>query len=149
MRARAGVLVVVALVVAVGGGSRVKAQDAGEEWEYAPHARYVEADLQRLEKAYLYSLGLPLEGIVESTLREVARVKVTHLEWEADDLLERLGEIVRDGATPSIRYKASLVKAMFETPELFASESGSDFRTPLQLYRAVARRLEADMLAGK
>jgi hypothetical protein len=149
MKTKVGVLVVVALAVVFGAGGWAQAQEVGEEWEFAPHERYIQADLPRLEKAYLYALDFPLEGIVESTLREVARVKVAHLDWEADNLVEKLDEIARDGMTPALRYKASLVKALFETPALFASESGRDFRTPSQLYHAVARRLETDLLAGK
>ena len=149
MKTQVGVLTVVIFAVSLGTGGRAQSQEAGEEWEFAPHVRYVQADLPRLEKAYIYALEFPLEGIVESALREVARVKVANLSWEADDLVERLDEISREGATPSIRYKASLVKAMFETPALFASEAGRDFRTPSQLYHAVARRLETDLLAGK
>jgi hypothetical protein len=63
-------------------------------------------------------------------------------------LTESLTDIAGEGLTPAIRYKASLVKALFETPALFAIEGGKDFRTPLQLYRAVARRLETNLLAG-
>jgi hypothetical protein len=149
MKTQVAVLTVVVLAVSLGPVGRAQAQEAGEEWEFAPHVRYVQADLPRLEKAYIYALEFPLEGIVESTLREVARVKIANLSWEADGLVERLDEISREGATPSVRYKASLVKALFETPALFASETGRDFRTPSQLYHAVAHRLETDLLAGK
>ena len=117
--------------------------------EFAPHERYVQADLPRLEKAYIYALELPLEGIVESTLREVARVKIEHLSWEAGELLRGWTRSAREGATPSVRYKASLVKALFETPRCSLPKTGRDFRTPSQLYHAVARRLETDLLAGK
>jgi hypothetical protein len=78
----------------------------------------------------------------------VARIKITHLAWESTDLLQKLQEISREGVTPAIRYKASLVKALFETPALFALEEGKDFRTPSQLYLAVARRLQINLLAG-
>lgn len=148
MKTTLAVAVAVALASASWAGSSVQAQEIEDEWEYAPHSRYVEADLQRLEKAYVYALSFSVEGVMESALREVARVKVAHLEWEADKLVERLDEISRGGMSPGIRYKASLVKAMFETPAIFTAEAGKDFRTPSELYRTVARRLETNLLAG-
>lgn len=148
MRTRVSVPVVLALAALVGASGAARGQDADEDWAYAPHERYVRADLPRLERAYLYALENPFEGIVESVLREVARIKIEHLEWESAELTEKLADIAGEGMTPAIRYKASLVKALFETPALFTVEEGRDFRTPSQLYRAVARRLETNLLAG-
>ena len=148
MRTRVNVLSALVLAAVFGVSGRAQGNEADEEWLYASHERYVQANLERLEKAYLCAFECPLEGVAESALREVARIKITHLEWESEDLTEALGEISREGSTPAIRYKASLVKALFETPGLFALEEGKDFRTPSQLYLAVARRLEVNLLAG-
>jgi hypothetical protein len=148
MRTRVSVPIVLAFVAVVGASGAAQVQDADEDWMYAPQERYVQANLPRLERAYLNALENPIEGIVESVLREVARIKIEHLEWESGELAERLAEIAGEGTTPAIRYKASLVKALFEIPALFALEEGKDFRTPSQLYRAVARRLETNLLAG-
>jgi len=148
MRTRVSVLAAIALAAVFAAGGRAQGKGADEEWMYASQERYVRANLQRLEKAYVDALECPLEGVAESALREVARIKIAHLEWESPDLMERLEEISREGVTPAVRYKALLVKAVFETPALFALEGGKDFRTPSQLYRAVARRLETNLLAG-
>jgi hypothetical protein len=142
--------VIVGVVLAVAGwsGARGQVQGDGSEWEYAAQARYVSADLQCLERAYLYSLECPNEGVVACALREVARVKITHLYWESEKLEQKVADIMQDGCTPAVRYAASLVYALFETPALFAPEAGTDFRTPGRLYRALARRLESNLLAG-
>ena len=136
------------LAVAGWSGASGQVQGVGNEWEYAPQARYVSLDLQRVERAYLYSLECSYEGVVVCALREVARVKITHLYWESEQLERRLAEIMQDGCTPGVRYTASLVYALFDTPALFAPEAGTDFRTPGHLYRALARRLESNLLAG-
>lgn len=146
-RVRLPVAVAFAAVFIVGVTGQGLAADEG--WVYASQDRYAQADLPRLEKAYVGSLEYPVEGIVESALREVARIKITHLDWESPALMERLEAIAREGVTPSIRYKASLVRAVFDTPELFALEGGRDFRTPAELYLAVARRLEDSLIAGQ
>jgi len=148
MKTRMSVLAALALAALFAASGRAQGKEADEEWLYASQERYVRADLQRLERAYLSAFECPLEGVAESALREVARIKITHLAWESADLMQKLEEISREGVTPAIRYKASLVKALFETPALFALEEGKDFRTPSQLYLAVARRLEINLLAG-
>ena len=128
MRTKVSVLIGLVLAVVVGASGTAQGQDADEEWAYAPHERYVQANLPRLERAYLHALEFPIEGIVESALREVARIKIEHLEWEVGGPDGEPGEIIAgDGLTPAIRYKASLVKALFETPALFATEGGRIF----------------------
>ncbi len=141
--------VALALVAAVCACGDARGQEQQDEWTYAPQAKYLQANLPLLEKAYVYSLDSPIEGVVECGVREVARIKLANLTWESDALRKRLEHVASNGMTPPIRYKASLVRALFETPGLFVAESSMDFRTPSQLYLAVARRLEAGMLAGK
>ena len=143
------VAVALAFVAAVGACGDARGQEQQDEWTFAPQGRYLQANLPLLEKAYLYSLESPIAGVVECAMREVARIKLANLAWESDALKGRLEQIAADGMTPAIRYKASLVRAIFDTPALFVAESTADFRTPSQLYLAVARRLEAGMLAGK
>jgi hypothetical protein len=149
MGTKVRVAVALAVAAVVGACGDARGQDQQDEWTYAPQVRYLQANLPVLEKAYVYCLESPIEGVVECAVREVARIKLAHLTWESDALKKRLEDIALNGMTPPIRYKASLVRAMFDAPALFAAESSVDFRTPTQLYLAVARRLESGMLAGK
>ena len=50
--------------------------------------------------------------------------------------------------SPGHKTKPLYRTSGFEIPALFALEEGKDFRTPSQLYRAVARQLETNLLAG-
>jgi hypothetical protein len=120
-----------------------------DEWTYAPQERYVEARLVFLEKAYGFALESSIDGVIESAVREVARIKIAHPGWQAESLKERLEEIATEGRTPAIRYKAFLTHALFDTPLLFEGEQFRDFRTPTELFSAVARLLETDMLARR
>ena len=145
-----GIRAPLAIVLATTCVASGRGQDhqVGDEWEYAPQERYLQVDLRFVETVYLQSLSYLVEGVVENALREVARIKLARVAWESAALREKLDGLSREGITPAIRYKASLVKSLFETPALFAVESGTDFRTPGQLYHALARRLEASLIAG-
>jgi hypothetical protein len=139
----------IALVFLAAVDAPAQEQTRQGDWEYAADTSYLRADCRRLERPYLESLSFPIEGVIECALREVARVKIAHLEWESPALLERLDELVRGGTSEAICCKASLVRMLFENPALFRNDSKIDYRTPGELYRAIARRLETTLLAGR
>lgn len=120
----------------------------GDECEYALREAYLQVNLEQVEEGYLQSLSHSVPGVVDCALGEIARIKVTHLTWDSPAIREKLEELSREGITRGIRYKASLVSSLFDSPTLFVEESMVDFRTPKQLYRALAHRLEEDLLAG-
>jgi hypothetical protein len=56
-------------------------------------------------------------------------------------------ELARDGNTPAVRYKASLVKLVFENPELFVAEGKAEYRNDEEVFTAIAHRLQETVLA--
>lgn len=133
-----------ALISAASGWGQMRQAD--DECEYAQREAYLQANLSDAEDAYLRALSHSVEGVVDCALGEIARIKVAQLVWESPALRKKLDELSRKGITLTVRYKASLVKFLFDSPTLFAEESMVDFRTPVQLYRALSRRLEESLL---
>jgi hypothetical protein len=146
MRTAVPVAVALALFCTASGWGQDRQGD--DECEYSPREAYLQVNLSDAERAYLEALSHSVAGVVDCALGEVARIKVAQLVWDSPAMRKKLDELSRKGTTLTIRYKASLVRLLFDTPSLFAEESTKDFRTPAQLYRALSRRLEESLLEG-
>ena len=140
----AGLLATAALSAGVAQetGARV-----GRERVFASMGSYQRVDMQRIEKQLLNSLNHPCDAVVESAIGEVARLKVAQLCCTSSAIADRLEELVEEGGTPAIRYKAMLATLVFQNPEMFAAESGRDFVNGEDLFGAIADRLGERLLA--
>jgi hypothetical protein len=103
---------------------------------------YRGCDLQKLEARLTASLGHDVEGIVVGTLREVAKIKLAQPACSSDRIFSQVQDLVRNGSTPAIRYKAYLASIVLSTPLSFAQEAEAEFQTDEQFFTAIARRLE-------
>ena len=113
---------------------------------YASAGSYEKADLQELEKNFLGSLDHPVDGVVESALGEIARVKLVQPLCCSEAIVERLHELTIEGRTSAIRYKAALTSILFENPGMFENERSVDYQNGDALFTAIARRLEKQVL---
>ncbi len=114
----------------------------GDPSPIASLAAYRECDLQKLEPRLLISLGHDIEGVVAGALREVAKIKLAQPACSSDAIASQVERLVRNGATPAIRYKAYLTGIVLSTPLSFAKEGEMEFQTDEQFFTALARRLE-------
>ena len=113
----------------------------------ASQKAYKECDLRRLERYLMASLNHEIEGVVVSTLREVAKIKLAQPECQSDRIREKVEELVREGTSPAVSYKAYLTAVILASPETFTEEGNADFTTDEQFFTAIARRLERSALA--
>lgn len=104
---------------------------------------YQECDMQKLEETLRISLRNDIEGIVVCALREVAKIKLAQPECTSDRIASQVEDLVRNGATPAIRYKAYLTSIVLSTPHSFAAEGMAEFQTDEQFFTSLARKLEA------
>jgi hypothetical protein len=103
---------------------------------------YQDCDLQKLERHLLVSLHHDVEGVVVTALREVAKIKLAQPNCSSDAIASRVRDLVREGDTPAIRYKAYLASIVLSAPHSFESEGWADFRSDEQFFTALARKLE-------
>ena len=113
----------------------------------ATTATYRQFNLPRYERNYLGSLDFPLDAVVESALREVALIKLSQPGVQSPALYDRVCELASGGNTPAVRYKASLVKLVFENPELFVAEGKAEYRNDEEVFTAIAHRLQETVLS--
>jgi hypothetical protein len=148
MKAR---VIVAAGLLATTAVSGAFGQEAGPRVErervFASLGSYQRVDMQRVEKYLLSALNHPCDAVVESAMGEATRLKVAQLCCTSEAIAERLAELIEEGGTPSVRYKAMLATMVFAQPEMLAVESTKDYADSEELFRAVAARLGDRLLA--
>ena len=107
---------------------------------------YQEFPFHRWERGFIESLNYHIPPVVESALRDVAAVKLAQPGLRSERVYEKIGDLADAGATPAIRYKAAMVRLIFDFPQLFAEESGREFRNDQELFTALAYRLHRSTL---
>ena len=106
------------------------------------------ADKERVDKSYAASLSAENNGLNESALAVAAMVK---LDLPAENFSMIKGEIdrlVTNGATPVIRYKAYLAKAVFANPAMFKEEATHQYSDRDAFFSAIAERLIKTLLSS-
>ena len=88
-------------------------------------------------------------GIVECALRDAMLLKIAQPGVEVPDIKEEIDRLAVEGASPVVRYKASLAKQVYENPEWFTWLVREDFITAEEAFTAVARQLERTLLAAR
>ncbi len=103
---------------------------------------YRDCELQKLERRLEVSLGHDVEGVVVSALREVAKIKLAQPSCTSERIVAKVEDLVSNGSTPAIQYKAYLTKIVLSSPLAFANEGNAEFTTDEQFFTALARKLE-------
>lgn len=139
-------LAVLGLAVALSGAClHAQSMPAPEGADRSPLARlqsYQQCDLPKHERQLLEALNHDVEGVVVCALREVAKIKLAQPECTSDPIVARVHELVHEGATPTISYKAYLTSIVLSNPRMFTSEGTTDFSSDEEFFTALARRLE-------
>ncbi len=107
---------------------------------------YQEFPFHRWERAFIESLNFPIPPVVESALRDVAAVKLAQPDLTSERVYAKICELADGGATPAVRYKAAMVRLVFDFPQLFAEERGREYRNDQELFTALAFRLHRSTL---
>ena len=140
----------IAALVLVSAGAQAKTpgdESAGPQRTLASQKAYRECDFPKLERYLLASLNHDVEGVVVSALREVAKIKLAQPACSSDDIREKVEELVRDGSSPAVSYKAYLTAVVLASPETFVEEGNTEFATDEQFFTAIADQLERSALA--
>jgi hypothetical protein len=145
---------VVAVIVLIAAGftlacAQAAGQAGGAISPFASIRSYEKADMMKLERYFMGSLDHPIDGVVESAIREVTRLKLVQPLCCSESIVEKLHELSIEGRTPAMRYKAALASIVFDNPSLFTREGFVEYANGEELFAAIAKRLEKDVLAEK
>ncbi len=107
---------------------------------------YKEFAFHRWERALIESLKYPVPPVAESALRDVAAIKLAQPDLTSGRLYDTICELADAGSTPAIRYKATMVRLIFDYPQLFAEEQGREYMNDQEIFTALADRLHRTTL---
>jgi hypothetical protein len=105
------------------------------------------AEKERMDKSYAISLNFTYNGIVESALAVVTMVKLDVPADEFPMIKDKIDDLTVNGATPVIRYKAYLAKAVFANPAMFKEEAAHQYSNPDAFFSAMAERMTKTLLS--
>lgn len=95
---------------------------------------------------YLRSLKSDVNGVVESTIFILIEMKERYPELNYNNVVEKLDELVSEGNTPTIRYKAQLASLYIKYTNVFAGLKIKDKSNPDGYFKELSNRLvQADV----
>jgi hypothetical protein len=131
------------------GVAGLQAQTNGSDREILScTAAHQHINLSQVERSYALCLKSPIDGVVESALAHITRLKLCRPEVGFGRIADILPELAREGRTPAIRYKAYIASMVYDMPGLFAPEQAVEFRTAEDLYAALSNRLQSSLLGS-
>jgi len=104
------------------------------------------ARIDYAKKNIAYGLRSENNGVVESVLILVAKLKMSHPPENIANLLSIVDSLSTSGESGVLRYKAYIISNICADPAWFAEEDLLHMPTPDQFFVAAARRLENKML---
>ncbi len=97
--------------------------------------------IARAEKAYGDCLQSSNEGVVESALAHVAMMKLALPARGFSELESKVARLVKNAATPELRYKAYLALVALQHPEIFRNIGHQNYGGHDELYGVLANKL--------
>ena len=140
---RTALLLAALLTAAASNGT---AQESADRSRIAPAERYRHLDRGKLERNYIEGLRSDNNGVVESAIAQVIKMKMVMPEEEFTGLKAEFGRLSVGGRTAQMRYKAYLAGLVLDNVSIFTRECGREYETPEALFSAISNRLQSELL---
>lgn len=133
MKQRAAVTLIAILLIAGTTG-------AAQPGYFSSLEKHKKSNLQKAACVYAADLKSDNEGVVESALAHVVRMKLFVPELNCPDLQMGIRLVAVTGETPQIRHRAYLASLVFDAPSLFSQEAARVYENPDELFSTLAAR---------
>jgi hypothetical protein len=127
--------------------AQVAIKSAAEKPYFSNIESHQRVDLRCASGRYLAALGTANEGVIESAMAHVVRMKMYRPNENFPDLRAAINSVAVVGPTAAIRYKAYLASLVLDNPAWFKEECGREYRNPTELFAALANRLEKALIS--
>jgi hypothetical protein len=108
---------------------------------FSDATKFEPALIAQAEKGYVNCLKSDNAGVVESALGHVAMMKLALPARGFKDVESQIARLVKNAATPELRYKAYLTLVVMQHPEIFGSIGQTDYNGYDELFGKVSSRL--------
>jgi hypothetical protein len=122
---------------------------AAQPGHFSTVEKHRATDLAKVVCSYTAALKTGNDGVIESALSHLVRMKLFVPEMQCPELRQEIARLAMNGATPTIRYKAYLTSLVFDAPQLFKAESARNYEGPEELFTSVASRLQIALIGNE
>ncbi|MBE0645070.1 MAG: hypothetical protein IH600_13385 [Bacteroidetes bacterium] len=138
------------VLLTIAGMSVLRAQPNNDAIEGVPGLGITRIDrLAEAEANYTAGLSSENNGLVESSLYYALHLRIAYPEQEFAALETAIDDLVKDGRTHCIRYKASLASTVFSSPRLIDPKLATATNDMNGFFTMVAKQLEQKLLVSK
>ncbi|MFA6234518.1 MAG: hypothetical protein WC824_10105 [Bacteroidota bacterium] len=106
------------------------------------------AKLADAEMNYTAGLASDNNGLVESSLYYALQLRLAYPERSFPKLYRAIDELVKDGRSQCIRYKAALACTVFAAPRLIERNQITDLSDTNEFFSSIAQQLESKLLVS-
>lgn len=110
---------------------------------------YQKINLPLVEKNFVACMNEGNEMVQESVLGHIVWLRLMRTDVCLDGLREAVDRLATTGATPSLRYRASLAGAVLDSPGIFAGLAAKNYETGNELFVGVARTAQVTLLGAR
>lgn len=135
------------LAASMASGQESIRQDATERPHLSSTLSYTTTNLSKAKRGFVWTLKSNNDGVLESALAHIAKMRVVLPQEEMKEIEAVLGELASSGRTQVIRYKAYLATQVFASPSVFWEEAVAPHESSDEFFTAIASRLQATMLS--
>ena len=119
-----------------------------QEPYFSDSKSYHQANLDKVSKHFLECLSSTNEGVLESALAHIGRMKLYRPEYRNNSLEAKVQLLAMEGPSSRIRYRAYLISNVLRNPSAFSIIAQTEFAGADELYTAIAGRLEQTLLGS-
>ena len=128
-------------------GAALAADDSSRAL-YIPGS-YQKINLPLVEKNFLACMTDGTEMVQESVLGHIVWLRLMRTDICLDGLRAEIDRLATEGASPALRYRASLTSAVLDSPGIFAGLADRNFETGNELFVGVARTAQVTLLGAR
>jgi hypothetical protein len=126
--------------------SEATAQENNSRGYFSNAVSYQNARIPAALKGFERCLGSENDGVVESAMAHLAKMKLELPRFESEQITRRLEALATRAETAGIRYKAYLASQVFKSPELFEGVRQAEYQSADEFFGALASRLQSSTL---
>ncbi len=101
------------------------------------------------KKNYIMGLRSSNQGLVESAMMQVAKIKMLHPDANIEEIKDVIDNLSIKGNAPSVRYKAYLASNVCDNPTWFAKKGYNSDEDVDEFFVSVAAQLQARVLGSR
>ena len=114
----------------------------------APKLATLESKIEYAKKNYTVALQSDNTGLVESTIKMIAKMKLRSPSADVEQLQEQLNEISVTHPSATVRYKAYIASSICSDPEWFTQETSVVSADEKQFFINAAQRLQQKLFGA-